>query len=346
MKDAMRTVEWISPSNIALVKYWGKKGDQLPANPSLSLTLKDSCSHTTVTVSGKGSKSPEFLFEGKPAPEFEPKIETFLKKAEKILPYLKNAGIRIDSRNTFPHSAGIASSASSMSALALCLCDLAPGNGYREDEPETFLRNASSLARMGSGSASRSVYGGFSLWGKTRHLKDSSDDYAVPLDFSVHPAFTDLKDSILIVSPERKKLSSSAGHALMENHPYAGQRREDAEKNIEEMLSALRTGDTHEFIRITEKEALGLHALMLSSDPAFTLLKPGTLEIIERIRDFRQKNNVFLCFTLDAGPNVHLLYPPSVEDSVTDLINSSLLQFCDNGTVIHDECGKGPQKVR
>lgn len=343
VEKIIRKADWTSPSNIAFIKYWGKYGNQLPSNPSLSMSLKNSTTRTIVLVIESRDKPAfQFFFEGFKESTFDKKIDLFLKNAYNFFPSLQNKSLKIESCNTFPHSAGIASSASAMSSLALCICEIAEEKSSNYLNDAEFYRKASELARLGSGSASRSVYGGFSTWGKTSLLENSSDEWATFLDFDIHPVFSKLNDAILIVSSEPKKISSSEGHQLMNNHPYAKERFKLAHKNLECLLKAFQSGDTEEFIRVIENEALGLHSLMMSSDPAFILVKPHTLEIINRIIDFRKKTGLFLCFTLDAGPNVHLIYPDSIKSKITDLINSELLAFCENRKVIWDEIGEGP----
>src|SRR5690606_22821198 len=118
------------------------------------------------------------------------------------------------------------------------------------------------------------------------------------------------------VSKKEKDVSSRAGHALMEGNPYAHARYEQANTHITDMLQALENGDINAFGRIVEKEALTLHALMMTSEPSYLLMRPNTLAIIERIRSLRETKGVPVCFTLDAGPNVHLLYPREVSATV------------------------------
>lgn len=337
-----RSSEWTSASNIALIKYWGKKPGQLPENPSLSITLDNSVTRTRVTASNRGIEKVRFFFGGAKAPDFEPKILTFLTNIESYFPFLKDHSFHIESSNTFPHSAGIASSASSMSALALCISELS--GGFHSSDPE-FYRRASGIARLGSGSASRSVFGGFVVWGKTTLVPDSSDEWAVPVKSDIHQIFSKMQDSILIVSSGKKKVSSTVGHRMMDKHPYAKMRYRQANINLKNILDALKTGNTDNFTRIVENEALGLHSLMMSSDPGFMLLEPETIRILQKIRDFREKTGLFLCFTLDAGPNVHLLYPEINKEAVREFIHTELLQYCESGTVIHDKCGVGPTRI-
>ncbi len=347
-KEFLMKSEWVSPSNIALVKYWGKHGNQLPSNASLSMTLKNSVTRTIVRVlDSKIQAKTQFFFEGRPAPDFESKIESFLSRIIPFFPALKNHSLVIESWNTFPHSAGIASSASAMSALALCFSSVSgeTEQGGADASSGDFYRRASEIARLGSGSASRSVYGGFSVWGKTSFVAGSSDEWAVPLDFTVNPVFSEMQDSVLIVSSAKKKISSTAGHHLMNAHPYAEQRYRLAEKNMGLILNALKTGNVADFVRVTENEALGLHSLMMSSDPGFMLLEPGTLQIINKIRDYREKSGAFICFTIDAGPNVHLLYPASEKKNIKDFITRELMEYCEEGRVLWDEMGNGPIQI-
>ena len=117
-------VGWQSPSNIALVKYWGKKGKQIPQNPSISFTLSECCSETFISFEKADRLDFRFFFEGKENPAFGAKIEKFLLDYQAFFPFINQLSLTIESRNTFPHSSGIASSASSMSAFVMCLLDI------------------------------------------------------------------------------------------------------------------------------------------------------------------------------------------------------------------------------
>jgi diphosphomevalonate decarboxylase len=338
-------ITWRCPSNIALVKYWGKKPVQIPANPSISMTLKKAYTEMTMeyarTESSGDLPSVDFWFAGEKNDLFEKKIKSYLKGISEEFPAIIPYHFTISSHNTFPHSAGIASSASSMGALGLCLASFL---SLLRNEPFSF-RLASSLARLASGSACRSVYGGYTIWGSAEGMEGSSDAFAVPLPFEVHDDFRSMQDAILLVSSKEKAVSSRAGHSLMEQHPYARARYALANDHIRELSAALKSGDMDAFIRITESEALHLHALMMTSPQSYLLIEPGTLHIVKKIRDFRMKNSVPLCFTLDAGPNVHLLYPASYRKEVEEFIKDELLQFCEKGLWIDDETGMGPEKI-
>ena len=339
-------VGWQSPSNIALVKYWGKRGKQLPQNPSISFTLSECRSETFVNFEKADRFGFQFFFEGKENPAFGAKIEKFLLENQSFFPFINQLNLKVESRNTFPHSSGIASSASSMSAFVMCLLEIERSLSLSKGRPiDMVLRKASYFSRLASGSASRSVFPKMALWGATDCCKGSSDEYAVSLENDIHPVFKTFRDSILIVSGETKSVSSRAGHGLMEGNPYAPARYAQANENIKNLLAALKLGDLDTFINITESEALQLHALMMCSNPSFILMKPNTLRIIEAVRNFRNETQIPLCFTLDAGPNVHLLYPESEAEKVVNCIKTELITYCNQGRWIADHVGDGPKKL-
>ena len=338
---------WRSPSNIALVKYWGKKPVQIPQNPSISFTLSKSYSETEVGYSPatSGELEMEFYFDGQRNPSFEEKTAKFFAGLSQIFPFVNQLKFVIHSKNTFPHSAGIASSASGMSVLAMVLCDMERRFFGTLQNEEEFRRKASYIARLGSGSASRSVYGGLVIWGETEEVPGTSDFYGFPVNEGIHEIFTDYQDTILLVDAGEKKVSSRVGHGLMKSNPFATERFSQARRNLKALLQALRTGDTETFIRITESEALTLHAMMMTSQPYFLLMKPNTLQIIEHIFAFREKTGLPLSFTLDAGPNVHMLYPAAIKGEVKHFIDNDLLPFLSSKGYIEDEVGKGPEKI-
>lgn len=339
--DFKGKVGWASPSNIALVKYWGKKGKQIPQNPSISFTLSECRSETFVTYEKADRFGFRFFFDGKENPAFGAKIEKFLVDHQAFFPFINQLSLTVESRNTFPHSSGIASSASSMSAFVMCLLDIENQIVGKQFD----FQKASYFSRLASGSASRSVYPKMALWGATPYYEGSSDEYAVSLENDIHPVFKTYRDAILIVSGETKSVSSRAGHALMEGNPYAPARYAKANENIKDLLAALQSGELDTFIHITESEALQLHALMMCSNPSFILMKPNTLNLINEIREFREETKIPLCFTLDAGPNVHLLYPEQEADKVEYYIKNVLADYCDRERWIADHVGDGPKKL-
>ena len=168
----MKEVTWKSPSNIALVKYWGKYPVQLPANPSISFTL--SAAATTTTLKYKQGTGQVVVFlEGEEAPSFLPKIHTFLERTQELFPFTREWDFEVHTSNSFPHSSGIASSASGMSALSLCLMSVKEALGITITD---FFEEASEAARLGSGSGSRSLYGPMAAWEHMRtHLEVTID---------------------------------------------------------------------------------------------------------------------------------------------------------------------------
>lgn len=335
---------WRSPSNIAIIKYWGKHGLQLPRNPSFSFTLNNAHTFTCLSYELKETRgiSFELLFEGKENSSFHPKIFKFLEQIIEIYPFLEQLHLRIETENTFPHSAGIASSASAMSALSLCLCSMEKQFFNNLKNEEEFFKKASYLSRIGSGSACRSVYPIAAIWGETEEIPDSSDLYAIPYKDEIHPIFHSFHDDILIVSNQEKSVSSSAGHNLMDGNIYSESRYKQARMRLKSLLKALKEGDLISFGTICEEEALTLHALMLTSSPSYLLLKPASLSIIEEIRMFRAETGMPVYFTLDAGPNIHVLYPNKYKDVIQEFINQKLLIYCIDKTCLQDYLGNGP----
>jgi diphosphomevalonate decarboxylase len=329
------------------VKYWGKKENQIPANPSISFTLNN-CKTITKLEVVKKSETHDFsfdlLFEGKPKDDFKPKIQKFFERIEKYCPFLKEYHFKIDTQNTFPHSSGIASSASGMAALAMNIMSLEKAINPAISN-EYFYSKASFLARLGSGSACRSIKGEVVVWGNHAQINGSSDLFGV--EFSeIHSNFKNYQDTILLVDKGEKQVSSTIGHDLMHNHPYAERRFAQAHENLSQIKAILSSGNIPEFIKIVESEALTLHAMMMTSMPYFILMKPNTLEIINKIWKFRNDTQIPVCFTLDAGANVHVLYPENVKENVLQFIQNELIEFCQNGQYICDEIGNGVKQSK
>lgn len=348
MEKSGKTI-WRSPSNIALVKYWGKKGFQIPANPSVSMSLTNCYTETSIEYFRKtGLNEPglSFQFGGKQNKFFENRLQTYIDLVKAEYPQLKNLHLKIESDNSFPFSAGIASSASAYSSIALCLSTIIGELSGVKISDEMFFRRASSLARLGSGSAGRSVYGGWVLWGKTSEISSSSDEYATPVTELVNGKFKEIYDSILVVSSGEKSASSSYGHELMEANPYKKVRAERGMSNAKTLLHILNNGDEEDFITIVEEEAADLHAMLLTSKPGVILIKPETLTIITKLKQFRRDTGSKVCFTLDAGPNVHILYPAEARESIVSFIRSDLINLCENGKWIDDKTGNGPELLK
>ena len=342
------TTTWSSPSNIALVKYWGKKGEQIPANPSFSFTLDKCHTITALDIKPKIEKEENFsvtvFLSGKEEPSFVPKIKEFFQRIEKYAPYLKDYTFTLHTENTFPHSSGIASSASGMSALALALVDFENAFSEGKMNDEQMKQRASFYARLGSGSASRSIYPVGAVWGEHHSYHNSSDLYAVAVE-DIHPVFTTFCDTVLLIEKGKKSVSSTVGHSLMKEHPFAVERFAQAEKNMTLLHDILKNGDVHAFGALAESEALTLHAMMMTASPYYILFAPSTIQAINEIWAFRKNSGTQVYFTLDAGANVHVLYPQSEKRAVSLFIYEKLKPLCVDGAYINDNVGRGAEKI-
>lgn len=332
-----QTVSESCPSNIALIKYWGKYADQIPANPSISYTLNHCKTNTSMEFVANEPFSVQTFLAGNEEVKFAEKIEKYFRNIEQYLPWILNGKYIIRTENTFPHSSGIASSASGFGAIAKCLMALDASFTEKTSEEES-LRKASFLARLGSGSACRSLYTGLVVWGKTDEVEESSDLFGVQYpDTEIHETFKNFNDWVLLIHEGQKSVSSTVGHGLMKTNPYAERRFQEARENFVPMKEILKNGDMERFIKLVEHEALTLHAMMMMSDPAFILMKTGTLEVINKIWDFRRETGSPLFFTLDAGANVHLLFPNNgSEEQITAFIEAELLQHTQKNGVVKD----------
>jgi diphosphomevalonate decarboxylase len=342
------SVSWESPSNIALVKYWGKTEPQIPKNASISFTLSNCHTITTLNYAPKVSPSKSFdfkvFFEGEEKPDFRPKIENFFSRIASYVPFIYDFSFEIHTQNSFPHSSGIASSASGLSALSLCLMSLQKMIDPQITEGQ-FQVKASFMARLGSGSAARSIEGPLVVWGQHPDIDGSNDMFGIKFPGEVHKVFTTFHDTILLVDKGVKQVSSTVGHNLMLGHPFAKARFKQAQEAMSRLIPILKNGDLDAFVEVVEKEALSLHAMMMTSDPYFILMKPNTLEIIERIWAFRKSSGSHICFTLDAGANVHVLFPEKDKALVNSFVLSELIGFCENNQYIYDKAGMGARAM-
>ena len=326
------------PSNIALIKYWGKYENQIPANPSISYTLDHCRTNTTMEFFAGEDFSVQTFLAGNEEKKFAEKIEKYFKNIEPYLPWVLKGKYIIKTKNTFPHSSGIASSASGFGAIAKCLMNLDEIFNSNNQQSEFANQKASFLARLGSGSACRSLYEGLVVWGKTAEVEGSSDLFAVPYNNDeIHPIFRNFNDWVLLIHEGQKSVSSTVGHGLMNTNPYAERRFQEAHENFTKLKTILSSGDMEGFIKLVEHEALTLHAMMMMSEPAFILMQTGTLQVINKIWDFRKITGLALFFTLDAGANVHLLFPNDIDnDRITDFIQTELIPLTQKGGVVKD----------
>jgi diphosphomevalonate decarboxylase len=343
LQHQIKKITYSAPSNIAFVKYWGKHGRQLPMNPSVSMTLSSCKTICTVeySIDEEQSGISQFLFEGEENKKFQERLQLFLDSIEDIYPLAKKLNLKVYTENTFPHSAGIASSASAMAAFSACLTEIEFLENNKSTDDKYFLERISFLARLASGSACRSIYPMYASWGKLE-TGEGTDEYALPLT-EVHENFQSMGDAIVIVSGKEKEVSSSAGHSLMHTHLYKDVRKQQAQENMRQILNALRLGDFESFGEILENEALTLHALMMTSYPSYILLEPNSLEVIKQVKEFRRITGHPLFFTIDAGPNIHLIYPLSIESEVKKFLESMSSEVYE--TVLYDRIGNGIERL-
>ena len=286
----------IAHANIALVKYWGKRdrGLNLPAVGSISITL-DALSSTTTVCFQEGLEADRFLLNGKSEAQKGARVFEFIDRVRAA------AGIEwraeIVSENNFPTGSGLASSASGFAALALSATSAA---GLKVS-PEQL----SALARQGSGSAARSVYGGFAEMIRGTE-PEGGDAYAVQLAPSSEWPLGVL---VCVTDPREKEIGSTVGMtATAETSPYYSAWIQSSDADLTEMRSAISKRDFEQLAVVTERSCLKMHGLMLSSDPGLLYWNSTTVELIHHVRGLRAKG-VPVCFTIDAGPQVKIICP-------------------------------------
>ena len=287
----------VAHPNIALVKYWGKRDEKLilPHQSSLSVTLGPLSVTTTVEFTGeKGADQIEI--NGKLAEGAERKRVEEALKLVRLEGGRKLGAAKMVSRGDFPAAAGLASSAAAFAALAVAARAAA---GFERD-----TRAESILARRGSGSASRSIQGGFVRWTRGKR-PDGKDSFGEQLFDEAH--WPDLRMLVGMVSREEKEVKSRDGmRSTVDTSPYYEAWKKDAEREVKDIVRHLKKRDLEAVGEIAERNAWRMHASALGANPPLCYLKPATLSVIEACRGLRQQG-VGVWFTLDAGPNPVLL---------------------------------------
>ncbi|HSB64929.1 MAG TPA: diphosphomevalonate decarboxylase [Anaerolineales bacterium] len=296
----------IAHPNIAFIKYWGDRIPELhiPANGSISMNLEELQTQTTVQLDPSYEQDVLILNGERQNGEALERVSAFLKRVRHM------AGIatfaQVETKNNFPIAAGIASSAAGFAALSLAASAAA---GLELDEADL-----SRLARTGSGSACRSVPGGFVEW---QAGQDHHDSYAWSI---APPDYWDLVDCIALVSREEKSASSSMGHALANSSPLQHDRLVDTPRRLSLCREAILERDIEKLARVVELDSNMMHAVMFTSSPPIIYWQPATLTIIQAIQSMR-KNGIPVCYTIDAGPNVHTLCSGDVSGMVTEQLS-------------------------
>ena len=288
--------------NIAFIKYWGNRDDalRLPVNGSVSMNLAALRTKTSVTFRDDLKDGDVLTVNGQEV------TGASLNRAAKFMDEVRRLSgeerfAEIVSENNFPMGAGIASSASAFAALALA--------GSAAAGLDLSERDCSRLARMGSGSACRSVPGGFCEW-----LYGSGDADSVSV--SIAPAeHWDLTDLIAVISGEHKKVGSSAGHGMAATSPYQSARVADAPARIEKCRAAILNKDFAALAEVSERDCLLMHAVMMTSTPPLLYWEPASIALVKGVKAWREEGIPCFC-TLDAGPNVHILCPSEAADEI------------------------------
>lgn len=309
-------------SNIAFIKYWGVDDAtiNLPQTSSISMTLADAYTTTTVewqSNSAQANQEDTIIIDGRTlSGEAGARIVRHLDRIRGLAD--TNQRARVVSSNNFPMASGIASSASGFAALTVAACQAL---GLELDETQL-----SALARLGSGSACRSLFGGFVLW-------DRGFDHETSVGRMLFsPDHWDLYDLVAIVSHGEKKVSSEGGHRLASTSPLNQARVDHVKTLLPIVQDAIANCDLTQLGEASEWDALAMHAVMQTGVHSLLYWQPGTLEIMHAVRRWRDEEGLAAYFTIDAGPNVHVLCAaedaPALQDrlsalpSVTDVLVS------------------------
>jgi diphosphomevalonate decarboxylase len=287
--------------NIAFIKYWGNLDHKLriPTNGSLSMNLAPLETRTTVSFDSELGAD-NLILNGQPGDETAViRVSAFLDRVRDLANI--NTKAQVISENDFPTGAGIASSASAFSALALAACT---SLGL-----EVSQKELTRLARTGSGSASRSIPGGFVEW------KAGTDHESSFAESIADPEHWDLVDFIVLVNQEHKSVISSDGHKLADSSPIQQARVADANRRLEICRKALLERDFQSFADIVEQDSSLMHSVMMTSEPPLYYWLPETLEVMRAVRSWRG-SGLHTCFTIDAGPNVHVICTADAADKV------------------------------
>lgn len=327
-----RVVSVEAPANIAFIKYWGAEDLEraIPLNPSISMTLHGCVSQTSVRLLGVGAEDEIFRVQrGKLRPardSFRGRIEAHLGRLREWAG--RREGVRVATRNSFPSSAGMASSASGFAALTVAVT-----RAFGKEPDATGL---SELARLsGSGSAARSVMGGYVEW-----PAGSDPDRCVAVELA--PAgHWDLRDVVALVQQGPKAVSSLQGHVRATSSPHFARRQELLPERLERVREAIRERSLDKLGPVIEEDAIELHLVAMSSRPPIFYWQPATLRVLERVRRLREEG-VGAWMTMDAGANVHVLCRPRHERAVADALSET------SGVhgIVRDRVGKGPRALQ
>lgn len=321
----------VAPSNLAFVKYWGARDLEraVPRHPSVSMTLSRCRSRCTARTRPGGEDE---VLRADGDGELESAPEDFARPVLRHVERLRErAGggpsLRVATRNNFPTGAGLASSASGFAALTMAcvrVFELRPS----PEELSVWARTS------GSGSAARSIPGGFVEWPSSR-----DGDLEGPARQLAPAEHWDLRNVVALVDPGEKDVSSREGHRRAESSPHYRRRLQLVPGRLDEVRSAIRERDLGRLGPVLETEAVELHLVAMSSRPPVFYWSPGTVRVMEEVRSLRSGEGVDAFYTIDAGPNVHVVCAPEDEERVAE----RLRQLRPVRDVLRDRVGDGPR---
>jgi diphosphomevalonate decarboxylase len=323
-----------APANIAFIKYWGASDLEkaIPTNPSISMTLEHCVSKCTVEVLNHEGEDEVWLAEpdggfGTPEAGFAQRVRDHLGRIRRWAG--REEAVRVATRNSFPTAGGLASSASGFAALTLAAAG-AYGKGDAAPHELSLLAR-----RSGSGSAARSVFGGYVEWPRPKAGSGEEDSYAAPIAKAEH---WDLHDVIAVVEIGPKTVSSLEGHRRAPTSPYYTRRQELLPERLDKVRRAIKDRDLAALGPVLEEEAVDLHLIAMSSHPPIFYWSPGTVAVLRAVRELRQEG-LAAWTTMDAGANVHVICDAESSDDVADRLESLPAV----GFVIQDGVGGGPE---
>lgn len=290
---------WFSqaPSNIALIKYMGKRDEDknIPLNSSLSYTLPDLMTSVSLeqTTGHKDYWEP-LIIPGTPDFQLSEKGQTrYLNHLARLKEYFGYEGAFIvRSSNNFPHSSGIASSASSFAALTKCACIAL---SELTNKPLPAVEEQARLSRLGSGSSCRSFFAPWALW---------RDENVEAIDLP----YKDLIHQVILIEHGEKHILSSEAHKRIKTSKLYESRATQAEENLRTLLDDLRSQDWKSAFHIVWREFHEMHLLFTTSVPSFSYMTADGEELLKQIQNFWNQEKDGPLVTMDAGPNIHLLW--------------------------------------
>jgi diphosphomevalonate decarboxylase len=308
----IRNATAIAHPNIALIKYWGNRDHalRLPANSSLSMNLAALATTTTVEFRSDLDADSVTIDDAEATASARARVIAHLDRVRALAGIDTKASVI--SHNNFPVGTGLASSASAFAALTVAAC-AAAGLDLSTDE-------LSRLARCGSGSACRSVPGGFVLWDACG--ADAGDEDNCSFGRTIAPPdHWDLRNVVAIVESAHKATGSTEGHAIAETSPFQAVRVASTPERLERCRAAILARDFSALADVIEQDALAMHAVMMTGTPSLLYWRPATLAVMQAVRAW-QAEGLAVAFTIDAGPNVHCIYPAGSAPQVENLVRS------------------------